>query len=206
MKETYEDLFIEGVIKITAKVGVENLRTRQIAEYADYSEATLFRIFNTKEDVLRAAFLKVDKKISDILSQSVYFRADSDLPFEKSLYLVWQKVYRYLLDNREETVFLLRYRYSSLYSDEVRGSREAYNGAFDPVYTVFENHFGTDAAPYRGFIVNYIFEMTMCFAEKVISGKVEDTPETEYRVWAAVISAVNAILGHQGETMAVSDQ
>lgn len=195
MKESYEARFIEGVIKIVAKVGIENIRTKQIAEYAGVSEATLFRAFNTKEDVLRAAFLYVDKKISDILSKGRLEKNDPAVPFEQMVFTIWQQVYRYLLDNREETIFLIRYRYSSLYSDEVRGNREAYNGGFDQVYQIFEKHFGFNGVSYRGFIVNYMFEMTLCFAEKVISGKIDDTKETEYRIWSAVISAANAITG-----------
>ena len=76
------------------------------------------------------------------------------------------------LENKEETIFLIRYRYSSLYTEEVRSKRQAYNGGFDRAYAVFEKHLGSSDRSYRGFLINYIFEMTLCISEKIIAGKI----------------------------------
>lgn len=92
----------------------------------------------------------------------------------------------------EETIFLIRYRYSSLYTEEVRSKRQAYNGGFDKAYAVFEKHLGCSECSYQGFLINYIFKMTLRFAEKIIAGKLEDNGDTERGIRPAVSSAVKS--------------
>ena len=186
-------MFIEGTIQIVSEIGIENTRTRDVAKYAGFSEATMYRRFPTKEILLREAFLIIDKRLSDLLTESDFIQKPGDSPFEPGIYRVWQTIYHYLIDHREETIFLIRYRYSSLYTDEVRSMRQAYNGGFDNAYQVFENKYGSVKHSYQGFLVNYIFEMTLCFAEKVISRKLEDCEETEDCIWLAVSSAAKAL-------------
>ena len=185
-KRAYEELFVHAAIRMVYEVGIENLRTKDVADLTSFSEATLFRFFPSKDILLRETFLYIDKEVSDLLTQCAYIRNPDNTPFELAVYAIWHKVYRYLLEHREETIFLIRYRYSSLYTDEVRSKRQAYNGGFDRAYAVFEKHLGTASHSYRGFIINYIFELTLCFAEKIITGKVEDTEATEGFIWTAV--------------------
>ena len=197
-RRSSDEIFIEGTIKIVAAIGIENIRTKQVADYAGFTEQTMYRRFPSKEILLRDAFLCVDKRISAILTQSAFIRNPGKTPFELGIYATWRKVYRYLIEHREETIFLIRYRYSSLYTEEVRNMRQAYNGGFDRAYAVFEEHFGKTAHSYRGFLINYIFEMTLGFAEKIITGKIEDNEITEKSVWLAVSSAVDQLTGHRG--------
>lgn len=195
-----DEIFIEGTIKTVAEIGIENMRTKHVADYAGFTEATMYRLFPTKTILLRDAFLSVDKKISDILTQSSFIRNPEKTPFELGVYAVWRKVYRYLIEHSEETLFLIRYRYSSLYTEEVRNMRQANNGGFDRAYAVFEKHYGENAHSYRGFLINYIFEMTLAFAEKVITGKIEDSEAAEESVWLAVSSAVDQLTRHQEDS------
>ena len=192
-RRSSDEIFIEGTIKTVAAIGIENMRTKHVADYAGFTEATMYRRFSSKEILLREAFLHIDKKVSAMLTQSAYIRNPDDTPFELAVYAIWHKVFRYLVEHKEETIFLIRYRYSSLYTEEVRSMRQAYNGGFDKAYAVFEKHLGSSERSYRGFLINYIFEMTLCFAEKIIAGKLEDNEDTEQEIWLAVSSAVNSL-------------
>lgn len=192
-KRAFDELFIEGTVRRVAEVGIENTRTKDVAEYAGFSEATMFRRFPTKDILLRETFLCIDKKVSSILTQNVNILDPANASFEFAVYTIWRKVFRHLIENRSETLFLIRYRYSSLYTEEVRSKRQAYNGGFDRAYEIFEKYYGTSDHSYRGFLINYIFEMTLCFAEKIITGRIEDSRETEQDIWLAVSSAVMAL-------------
>ena len=194
-----DEMFLEAAIKTVAKVGVENTRTKDIAEYTGFSEASMYRRFPTKEILLREAFLYIDNRLSSILTQSALIRQNGSVSFEEGLYDTWKKIFRYLIKHREETIFLIRYRYSSLYTDEVRSRRQAYTGGLDRVYEAFVKHFGKTAHSDRGFLLSYIFEMTLCFAEKIIAGKLEDSEETENNIWLAVGSAVQSWARRQSE-------
>lgn len=192
-KKASDEIFLEGAIRTTAAVGIENTRTKDIAEYAGFSEATLFRRFATKEALLQSAFLGIDAKISGLILESDFTAAAEQMPFELAVYGVWHRVYRYLVDNRAETVFLIRYRYSSLYTEEVRMQRQAYNGSFEKIYRIFEKQYGSSHYLHRGFLVNYIFELTLCLAEKIVSGRLEDTPVMERSAWAAIYSVIGLV-------------
>ena len=183
-------MFIEGTIQTVAQIGIENTRTKHVADYAGFSEATMYRRFPTKEILLRDTFLYIDNQISGILTQSAATRDAEDKSFESWAYPVWHKIYRYLIEHKEETVFLIRYRYSSLYTDNVRDMRQVNNGSFRKVYDSFEKKLGPGTRDLSSFLINYIFEMTLCFAQKVITGELPDNEETTQSIWLAVSSAV----------------
>ena len=48
-----DEIFIEGTIKTVAAIGIENMRTKHVADYAGFTEATMFRRFPSKEILLR---------------------------------------------------------------------------------------------------------------------------------------------------------
>ncbi|MBQ0037240.1 MAG: helix-turn-helix transcriptional regulator [Clostridiales bacterium] len=181
-RRAFDEIFIAGTIKTVAEIGIENMRTKHVAEYAGFSEATMYRRFPTKEILLRETFLYIDKQVSSILTQSAFIRNPDDTPFELAIYATCRKVYRYLIDHKEETVFLVRYRYSSLYTDEIRSMRQAYNGGFSKVYELFEMRYGLSAHRFYSFLINYIFEMTLCFAEKTLTEDLKTirTPSTAF--------------------------
>ena len=188
-KRAYDEMFMEGTVQTVAKIGIENMRTKHAADYAGFSEATMFRRFPTKEILLRDTFLYIDRQVSDILTQSAFLRNPGNVPFELGFYATWRKVYRYLVEHKEETIYFIRYRYSSLYTDEVRNMQQAYNGGMDRAYDALEKYFGNEMKAYREFLVNYIFEMTLGFAERVITGKIEDNQDTEDIAWLAISGA-----------------
>ena len=186
--------FIDSTIAMVAKVGMENLRTKQIAEAVGLSEASMFRYFGSKEEILREAFFVVDKRVSALLSGS---RHIDELKTESIIdvaYKIWLDVYHYLLEHRDETLFLIRYRYSAYYTDEVRSQRQAYSGAFDYAYDLLEAQFGTPDATYRGFAINYIFELTLCFAEKIVTGRVKESKDLESRLWGSIKGALGSLI------------
>ena len=191
-QRAYDEMFIEGTVQTVAKIGIENMRTKHAADYAGFSEATMFRRFPTKEILLRDTFLYIDNQVSDLLTKSAFLRDPASVPFELGVYAIWRQIYRYLIDHKEEAIFLIRYRYSSLYTSEVWNMRQAYNGGFDRAYELFESHYGIETPPHRGFLVNYVFEMTLSFAEKVITGKIEDNQDTEDIAWLAISGAAKS--------------
>ncbi len=198
-KRAFDEIFIEGTIQTVAEIGIENTRTKNVADYAGFSEATMYRRFPSKEILLRETFLYIDKQISSFLTQSSFIRNPEENSFEHGIYGIWHKLYRYLIEHKEETLFLIRYRYSSLYTDEVRKLQQAYNGGFNQVYKTLDNYFGSENQEYRDFLINYIFEITLCFAGRIIEGRAEDDDDTECGVWLAVSNSVKSWTRQQGE-------
>lgn len=90
-KRSSDEIFIKGTIKTVAEIGIENMRTKHVADYAGFTEATMFRRFPSKEILLRDAFLSVDGKVSSILTQSAFIRSPEKTPFELGIHAIWRK-------------------------------------------------------------------------------------------------------------------
>lgn len=58
-RRSSDEIFIEGTIKIVAAIGIENIRTKQVADYAGFTEQTMYRRFSSKEILLRETFLYI---------------------------------------------------------------------------------------------------------------------------------------------------
>lgn len=195
------DRFIEATIRKVAELGLENLRTKHIAAEVDMSEATMFLYFSNKEGILRETFFEVDRRLSNILLKSPYlvYNIVDEPNFEELVHKLWHDVYRYLIDNSAQTMFTVRYRYSAYYTPEIRARRQAFNGAFDRVYAALKQRFNETAHFYEGFLVNYVFELTLSFAEKVINGYINDSPETEKLIWNGIRNTVRGLMRIEDE-------
>lgn len=180
--------FIDATIHKVAELGLENLRTKHIAADVDMSEASMFLYFGNKEGILREAFFEVDRRLSNLLLKSAHLTYQiADLSaLSEVAHHVWQDVFHYLIENRDETLFTIRYRYSAYYTPEVRARRQAHNGAFEQIYQALGAQFNESNHFYEGFLVNYIFELTLSFAEKIINGYLAYTAETEELIWNGI--------------------
>ena len=191
-KRAFEDMFIQGAVHTVATVGIENTRTKDIASQTGFTEATMYRMFPTKESLLRDAFLYIDKRVSDIVTKNIYIRNPDKTPFELAMYAMWHRVYRYLIEHGKETVFMIRYRYSSYYTEEIRNSRELYNGAMDQVYETFERELGAGAETDWAMRLDSAFDLMLCCAERIVTGQAADSDETELGIWNVVSNAMKA--------------
>lgn len=188
--------FVDATIKIVAQAGLENLRTKQIAAESGMSEATMYTHFGSKEEILNTTFLILDRRLSDLLTKNKLVQAvlDGTYSLHNVAYEIWAKVYRYLITHWEETIFVIRYRYSSYHTDEIRHMRRAYSGDFDGVYRIIGDYFSNPNLACCEFSVNYAFEMTFSFAEKIISGRIEDTPELQQRIWLGIKESIKQLM------------
>lgn len=187
-------LFIESTIHNVAKNGMENLRTKDVAAYAGYSEATLFRYYENKETLLRETFLYLDEKVSCKLTGSRHILHPDNASFEVLVHDVWSEIYDYLVSQPEETLYLIRFRYSSQYTDAVRAMRSAYNGKCDGAYAVIAEKLPSGIFPGRSFLINQIFEITLCYAEKIALGRLPNTEATRELVWCLVKGVMASLL------------
>lgn len=195
-KSTKKLVFMDSTIRIVAQAGLENLRTKQIAQASGASEATMYMHFASKEEILRETFFLLDEKLSSRLTKNAQVLAviNGSDNLETVGYKIWKNVYRYLIEHREETLFAIRYRYSSYYTDEVFSKRRAYSGDFDSVYQAISKHFSNPDLDYCSFVIDYAFEMTFSFVEKIISGRIEDTLELQQRIWLGIRESIKQLM------------
>ncbi len=188
MKATKE-LFLEKTIEVVARVGMENLRTKMVADAAGFSEATMFRFFRDKDEMLCETFLEVDRRVSEVFLACFKPEKFENTTCKEALFEIWKKIFSYLLENPNETLYLIRFRYSALYSSEIRSKRKAYDGSLNKAYEYLTDLNAAGVGTYQGFLTNYAFEMTLCFAEKIVTGRIQLTEDMKLRLWNAIFAS-----------------
>lgn len=194
MDKNVKRLLMESAIRLVAQNGLENTRTKQITDACEYAESTLYRYYKGKDDILLDAFLAVDRRVSALLDTYIHLAGGELKDFDRQVHSIWHIVYRYLIDHKEETLFLIRYRYSSYYTDEVRSRRRAHSGAFSVVYDQISQQFGIADIETSEFILNYSLEIMLCFAERIIAGRMPDNADTEQKIWRVAKGAIMGFL------------
>ena len=81
--ENIRQAFIQSAIRVVARVGLDKTTTKAIAADAGLNEAYIYRCFEGKEDLLRAAFHMADVNFASIIRQNLFHMKNSDLPWKE---------------------------------------------------------------------------------------------------------------------------
>ena len=111
--ENIRQAFIQSAIRVVARVGLDKTTTKAIAADAGLNEAYIYRCFESKEDLLRAAFHMADVNFASIIRQNLFHMKNSDLPWKERAFRLWSACWRFVLESRDVCAFYLRYYYSA---------------------------------------------------------------------------------------------
>ncbi|MBR0140345.1 MAG: TetR/AcrR family transcriptional regulator [Firmicutes bacterium] len=182
--------YIKETIEVTAEFGLENVTVRRISGKAGVSEAALYRHFKDKEDLINKTFLTIDEEVSEIFYDALMNRPDDGKPFEEVIFEAWKIVFDFLQKEKSKTLFLIRYRYSSLFTDEIRKERVLCSSSYDPLCKLLADNLGGSPDYYRNFAVAYVFELCVLFSEKILMGRLERSPELEASLWKFMLNII----------------
>jgi len=176
-KKPYEEIFIKAVIDKTAEVGIENLRTKEIAASAYCSEGALFSHYSTKEELLKEVYASQIRKCMDVV-ESCLPASETGNKYE-TVIGAWRKLFRYMLNNAKEALYILRYRQSSYYSPDRHKALTDREGVYKDMYRL---------------LFDSLLDMTLCTVRRIASGEEEDIRTAERMLEAAVRAAVMPIM------------
>lgn len=111
--ENIRQAFIQSAIRVVARAGLDKTTTKAIAADAGLNEAYIYRCFESKEDLLRAAFHMADVNFASIIRQNLFHMKNSDLPWKERAFRLWSACWRFVLESRDVCAFYLRYYYSA---------------------------------------------------------------------------------------------
>lgn len=104
-----------GTMKVVSEIGLENVTTKKIAAVAKTSEATIFRLFESKDKLLLQTFAYAESELfREFLSALPAFREES-LDYESQCHVFFARCWKYLLENPDQNQFYLRFYHSTYY-------------------------------------------------------------------------------------------
>ena len=199
IRSSKKDALLDAAIESYAKNGEQGLTTKNLAKAANCSEALIYRHFKSKDDLLRACYLRLHKKANEHFEPLV-IPEDATLSRIAEICMdYWMDVFTFFVDAGYESLFYFWFRMSDAYHNLLaEGSediKKAYSSSFINSFEEMRKNINLDisADHYRTFIVY----ATGTFVEQIITGKLPKTEES-YRmirdmVFGSLITTVPGI-------------
>ncbi len=111
---------LEAVYSISAKLGLENITTKRIAEEIKASEAMIYYHYKNKQDIYKQAFLNIHKEI-DAIFKNYFMSKGLVLDDDKANICLetWLLYYGYWRDNPNKRAFYDSYIHSHYITKEI---------------------------------------------------------------------------------------
>ena len=171
---------LDAAIESYAEYGEQGLTTKNLAKAAGCSEALIYRHFKSKDDLLRACYIRLHAKaVAAIPPVEIPENATLNDAVEISR-AYWLNFFRFFVDAGIESLFYYWFRMSDAFTDLLNeGSediKEAYSRSFFNMFEKLRVKYNLDisADHYRTYIVFF----TGTFVDQVVRGKVPNTEES----------------------------
>ena len=171
---------MDAAIKSYAEYGEQGLTTKNLAKAADCSEALIYRHFKSKDDLLRACYIRLHAKATSSIEPVRY---PENMTVEEAIEIgkaYWLKVFRFFVDAGIESLFYFWFRMSDAFLELLNEGSEdikkAYESSFMNMFEKLRVVFNLDisADHYRTYIVFF----TGTFVNQVVTGKLPNTEES----------------------------
>ena len=183
---------MDSSIKVEAREGLDKFTTRSIASECDLHDAYIYRYFIDKDDLLKKAFLREDRVLTEkIMSNAGVFEMEG-LSFRERLRAMWMPAWEHLMENPDVCKFYVRYYYSVHYENDAIEEFKANNLELKRKFASLLPD-GTDVE----MIFQYNVDTLLHLAMKVTSGEIENTEDMPERVFHLLYSVNMAFVQQQ---------
>ena len=205
IRTSKKDALLDAAIESYAKDGEQGLTTKNLARVADCSEALIYRHFKSKDDLLRACYLRLHKRANESFEPMEISDDASVSELVAAGEAYWIKVFKFYVSAGYESLFYFWFRMSDAFlemlKDNTADLRAVYESSFMSAFEGIRERFNLDisADHYR----TYIVFATGTFLSQVVTGKLPDTEES-YKMMADLIfgGLMTTVPGNSIEKMA----
>lgn len=183
--EHMKQVFIESAIHVAARDGLDKTTTKAIAADAGLNEAYIYRCFESKEDLLRAAFHMEDINFSHFLRQNLSIMHNKKIPWKDRAFRLWSASWRFILENKDDCLFYLRYYYSA---NCRKFAYEEHLICFKELIATTKKAFKPEANV--DMLIHQIFDTMLSFAARVLGGEMPDDDTTTQWAFEQIYSFV----------------
>lgn len=172
-REALRQSLIRSTVELVAHVGLEKMTVCGLAEHAGVSQSALYRCFQNKDDLLRATLLSEDDGFVELVSELLPVLKERTLPWRERCWRLWQPVWEFIIDPKEDCVFYIRYYYSENFRRDAKAEHEK---KFDRLRERLRPYF----LPGRRDLVllHQTFETMLSYAYRVMTGELPNDEES----------------------------
>lgn len=183
--ENMRQALINSAIHTISEVGIDHATTKLLATNAGLNEVYIYRIFGGKEELFKETFTYIDKAFADAILGFLPIVYDKTFDIKLRFRKLFEKVWQYALDDKEQCSFFIRYYYSRCYTNDMSVERKM---IYSKVMRIFETAFpyGTDT----WWLFNHILDIIFSSAVKVLRQEIPDDKQTEENIFALLFAAL----------------
>lgn len=177
--------FIEGTVRVVARDGLDKATTKAIAADVGLNEANIYRCFESKEDLLCAAFRMEDVNFAYFLKQNLHVMHVQNTTWKDRAFQLWSVSWRFILERRDDCLFYLQYYYSA---NCRKYAYEEHLKCFQEMFTTMEQTFKPEANV--NMVLHQVYDTMLSFAARVLAGEMPDDDVTTQWVFDQIYSFV----------------
>ena len=183
--ENTRQVFIESAVRVVARDGLDKATTKAIAADAGLNEANIYRCFESKEDLLCAAFHMEDVNFAYFLKQNLHVMHVQNTTWKDRALQLWSVRWRFILERRDDCLFYLRYYYSANCRTY---AYEEHLQCFQELFAAVEQTFEAEANV--NMVLHQVYDTMLSFAARVLGGEMPDDDVTTQWAFDQIYSFV----------------
>ena len=195
-KQELKEMLHQSTFHVVATGGIESMTVRSVSKGCGLSEPFLYQCYSDLRDLMTDAFLKIDKEIADLISNTIKNclpTRTSDI--EKICWALWSTYWHFLMQNPEKIVFYWRFYQSGHYNQQILAERQKNFRTFTAFVSVAGKDTHLDQIANMDAIVSNIIDSTVSIVVKIHLGymNAEDIPTQA--IYASVFAYLLHLLG-----------
>lgn len=189
VNETRRRELISAAIKVIAENGLENTATNMICAESGINVAYIYRFFESKEDLIAKSFEYVDDEFLGVILENFPVLNCYSIDFEMRCRVLFMKCWNFLMTHKEQTVFYVRYYYSSSFQKYARTEHmQRYKVLLEKMKTAFPE--STDVES----VMHHILDTLLGEAMKQLNNPRAGNDEIDERNFKLIFSVIRAYI------------
>lgn len=161
---------MKSAIHVIATDGLDKTTTKAISIDSGRNEVYIYREFENKEDLMRASFIREEKRFVYKILCTLSVMRDTSAAWKERCFMLWEPLWRYLLDDEDRCFFVIRYYYSANFKTYAEKEHiKCFKRVSRIAAPVFKSDTDVSALLYQ------VFEAMLSAAYHVRDGRIEDT-------------------------------
>lgn len=165
-----DEQMVRATVELGAREGLGKITTLKVAKACNVAEPTVYRHFESKKNLMRQAFLLLEKEVAESIKGEFFDTRDIRGSTRKFADITFDC----LVAHPDETVYYSSYRHSAFYNENDTTEISFHKKIF---HQVMRENSKLKKFEDFGFPVlwTFVVENMMNFAEKVATNKIEDS-------------------------------
>lgn len=192
--EDNREEIMRGAIEGVAEYGLEGLNMKTISRLSGRNSSTIYTIFNSKDELLRCCFERIDHQIARLFGKvKLDPRALAEDP-EGQVRRIWTRYFRFLVEHPAETLFYVRYRSGSGFAEYDKKRDVSHFAGFMRLVRTFDEQYHIFRDIPSGLLWLHLLTTTLMYARYVVEGVLPRDADTQERIFQLEMNGLRSLM------------